>query len=91
MSKELKTGFIAVVVVALFIWGFNFLKGENIFAKSQRHFFVEYDNIQGLKKSSVVTINGLQVGSVTDIKFNSTPEKRGKLVVEILVENIFSF
>lgn len=91
MSKELKTGFIAVVVVALFIWGFNFLKGENIFAKSQRHFFVEYDNIQGLKKSSVVTINGLQVGSVTDIKFNSNPEKRGKLVVEILVENDFEF
>ena len=31
MSRELKTGLIAVVVIALFIWGFNFLKGENIF------------------------------------------------------------
>ncbi len=91
MSRELKTGFVAVVVVALFIWGFNFLKGENIFAKSQRHFFVEYNNIQGLKKSSIVTINGLQVGSVVDIKFNSNPEKRGKLVVELLVENDFEF
>jgi phospholipid/cholesterol/gamma-HCH transport system substrate-binding protein len=91
MSRELKTGFVAVVVIALFIWGFNFLKGENIFSKNQRHFYVEYNNIQGLKKSSAVTINGLQVGSVVNIKFNSNPDKKGKLVVELLVENDFQF
>tara|TARA_R110002072_G_scaffold96427_1_gene212167 strand:- start:85 stop:1050 length:966 start_codon:yes stop_codon:yes gene_type:complete len=91
MSRELKTGLIAVVVIALFIWGFNFLKGENIFAKNKRHFYVEYNNIQGLKKSSPVTINGLQVGSVVDINFNSNPNKKGRLVVEVLVENDFQF
>lgn len=91
MSRELKTGFVAVIIIALFIWGFNFLQGENVFAKNQRHFFVEYDNIQGLKKSSVITINGLQVGSVVDIKFNSSPDKKGKLIVELLVENDFEF
>ncbi len=91
MSRELKTGFIAVVVIALFIWGYNFLKGENIFAKNTRHFFVEYDNIQGLKKSSSITINGLQVGSVVGIMFNTDPDKKGKLVVELLVENEFEF
>ena len=71
MTRELKTGFIAVVIIALFVWGFNFLKGENIFAKSQRLFFVEYNNIQGLKKSSNITINGLQVGKVVDIRVQS--------------------
>jgi len=91
MSRELKTGFIAVVVIALFVWGFNFLKGENIFAKNQRVYFVEYDNIQGLKKSSIVTINGLHVGTVVDIKFNKDPKKKGKLVVELLIENDFEF
>jgi phospholipid/cholesterol/gamma-HCH transport system substrate-binding protein len=91
MSRELKTGFIAVVVIALFVWGFNFLKGENIFAKNTRHFFVEYNNIQGLKRSSGVTINGLQVGTVVDIKFNQDPKKKGKLIVELLIENDFEF
>ena len=91
MSRELKTGFIAVVVIALFVWGFNFLKGENIFAKNTRHFFVEYNNIQGLKRSSGVTINGLQVGTVVDIKFNQDPQKKGKLIVELLIENDFEF
>ena len=91
MSRELKTGFIAVVVIALFVWGFNFLKGENIFAKNHRTFFVEYNNIQGLKKSSSVTINGLQVGRVVDVMFNKSPEKKGKLVVELMIENDFEF
>jgi phospholipid/cholesterol/gamma-HCH transport system substrate-binding protein len=91
MSRELKTGFIAVVIIALFFWGFNFLKGENIFSKNQRYYFVEYDNIQGLKTSSSVTINGLQVGSITDVKFNKDPKKKGKLVVEFLIENDFEF
>lgn len=91
MSKELKTGFIAVAVIVSFVWGFNFLKGQNIFAKNYRTFFVEYHNIQGLKKSSPVTINGLQVGSVVDIRFNQDPAKRGKLVVELRIENHFEF
>ena len=91
MSRELKTGFVAVIVIALFVWGFNFLKGENIFAKNQRRLFVEYNNIQGLNKSSSVTINGLQVGTVVDIKFNSDPGKKGKLIVELLIENDFQF
>ncbi|GGH00656.1 organic solvent ABC transporter substrate-binding protein [Polaribacter pacificus] len=91
MSKELKTGFVAVVIVVLFIWGYNYLKGENLLTPNQRHFYVEYNNIQGLKKASSITINGLQVGKVTDITFNSDPEKRGKLVVELLIEDDFEF
>jgi len=91
MSRELKTGLVAVAVIALFIWGFNFLKGENIFAKNSRHFFVEYNNIQGLKKSSTVTINGLQVGKVVNIEFNNAADKKGKLIVELLIENNIEF
>lgn len=91
MSKELKTGFVAVVIIVLFIWGYNYLKGENILSPNLRHFYVEYNNIQGLKKSSSITINGLQVGKVIDIKFNSDPTKKGKLVVELLIEDEFEF
>ena len=82
MSRELKTGLIGVIIIALFVWGYNFLKSENIFAPNVRHFYVEYNNIQGLKKSSSVTINGLQVGKVVAIKFNKKPDKKGTLVVD---------
>ena len=73
MSREFKTGIVAVVIIALFVWGFNFLKGQNLFEANSRTFYIEYENIQGLNKSSVVTINGLQVGKVSDIEFKMHP------------------
>ncbi len=91
MSKELKTGIFAVVVIAFLIWGYSFLKGHNILEGKTRKFYVEYNNVQGLKESSVVTINGLVVGKVVKVGFNPNPQKKGKLLVEISLENDFQF
>ncbi|WBX70494.1 MlaD family protein [Tenacibaculum retecalamus] len=91
MSKELKTGIVAIVIIVLFIWGYNFLKGQDLFNGSSRKFFVEYKNINGLNTASLVTINGLKVGKISDISFNSTPEKKGVLLVEISLDNDFKF
>ena len=91
MSKEVKTGIVAVIIIGLFIWGYNFLKGQNLFEANSRTFYIEYDNIRGLNKASSVSINGLQVGKVSDITFNQDPEKRGMLVVEISIEDDFPF
>lgn len=91
MSKEFKTGIVAVIIIGVFIWGFNFLKGQNLFEGNARHFLIEYNNIQGLNKASVVTINGLQVGKVVDIRFNDDPAKKGRLIVEISLDNDFEF
>ncbi|MFY0603392.1 MAG: MCE family protein [Flavobacteriaceae bacterium] len=91
MSRELKTGIVAVIIIGVFIWGFNFLKGQNLLEGKSRNFFIEYNNIQGLNNASTVTINGLQVGKVTDIQFNSDPAKKGRLIVEISLDNDFQF
>ncbi len=91
MSREVKTGIIAIIIIALFVWGFNFLKGQNLLEANARVFYIEYKNIRGLNKTSTVSINGLQVGKVTDITFNTDPEKRGMLVVEITMEDDFQF
>ena len=91
MSREVKTGIVSVLIIALFIWGFNYLKGQNLFEASSRTFYIEYENIRGLNKASTVSIHGLQVGRVSDITFNEDPEKRGMLVVKISVEDDFQF
>lgn len=91
MSKELKTGIISIIIVVTSFWGFNFMKGQDIFQPNTRIFKVEYKNVGGLTTSSLVTINGLIVGKVKDIYFNPKPEKRGELVVEFLVDNDFEF
>jgi len=91
ISRELKTGVVAVLVIALFIWGYNYMKGLNLFDGPIKTYFTEYNNVQGLNTASVVTINGVDVGKVVDIKFNKSEDKRGTLIVEFSVENDFEF
>lgn len=87
ISNEFKVGILAVASILLFIFGYNYLKGNNLL-QSSRTFYAVYDNVEGLSKSSPVTINGLQVGSVTDITFlNQT----GELLVTMNINNDFQF
>jgi len=80
VSRELKTGIIAILIIVLIIWGYNFMKNQKVFDHS-RTLYAEYHNVQGLVKSSPVTINGLIVGKVAKISFH--PFKEGVLVVNI--------
>ena len=91
MSRELKAGIVAVIIIAVFIWGYNYLKGQNLFEANVRTFYIEYDNIRGLNEASTVSINGLQVGKVDDISFNSDSTKKGGLVVKISLDNNIQF
>lgn len=79
ISNETKVGAIAVVAVALLILGFNFLKGKKLFTSSTTIYAV-YNNIQGLQKSNPVLINGLQIGTVYDIR---TDKSMRNILVEI--------
>lgn len=91
ISRELKTGIVAMIIIAAFIWGYNFMKGQNLFNTSPRTYFAEFNNVQGLNSASAVTVNGMQVGKVVEITFNENASKRGQLVVEFGVENDFKF
>ena len=91
ITREVKTGIVAVSVIALFIWGFNFMKGLNLFDGPSKTYLTEYSNVQGLNTASVVTINGVEVGKVVDIMFNKDPKKRGMLIVEFSVDTDFEF
>ena len=91
ITREIKTGIVVVGVIALSLWGYNFMKGLNLFDGPLKTYITEYNNVQGLNTASVVTINGVEVGKVVGIKFNKSPEKRGSLLVEFSVETDFEF
>lgn len=65
-TNESKIGLLAIVVIASFIIGFNFLKGKNVFGHSKT-LNAKFNNIQGLSASNPVIINGMQVGTVKEI------------------------
>jgi phospholipid/cholesterol/gamma-HCH transport system substrate-binding protein len=85
LSREIKTAVLVIASVVLFIWGYSFLKGKALFA-NYKTFYVTYTNVEGLVKSAPVTLNGLAIGKVNDIKINETD---GSIVVELQITSDF--
>ena len=75
LRTEAKVGIIAIVTIAILIWGLNFLKGKDLFGR-QHTYYAVYDNIGGLLPTSYVFINGMKVGQVTKISYSDPQMKR---------------
>jgi phospholipid/cholesterol/gamma-HCH transport system substrate-binding protein len=80
-SKEIKTGIVVVVAVALFVYGFNFLKGRDIFS-TDLDLYAIYDNADGLTANNTVQINGFKVGTVRDVKLDP---RTNRIVVHFII------
>ncbi|HET8809437.1 MAG TPA: MlaD family protein [Flavobacteriaceae bacterium] len=87
ITREVKTALLAIAAIILFIFGYSFLKGNNLL-NSDRTFYAVYENVGGLSKSSVVSINGLQVGNISDITFLNN---QGDLLVTMTISKDFEF
>jgi phospholipid/cholesterol/gamma-HCH transport system substrate-binding protein len=83
LSKEAKIGLIAILVLALTIWGYSFLKGKNIL-KPTDEYFVVFDRIDGLIEAGNVMMLGYKVGHITDIQFDH--ERTGKFILKFALE-----
>jgi phospholipid/cholesterol/gamma-HCH transport system substrate-binding protein len=68
ISKEFKVGFLFLLAVGLFIWGFNFLKGTDFF-KQSRILYAVYNQVEGLEPANKVKISGLNIGHVNRLGF----------------------
>lgn len=86
ISKYTKLGVLIVLTLTIFIWGLSFLKGHDFF-KNTNYYFARYERIDGLVKSSHVTMNGYKIGQVKDITFS--PTKAGDLLVKFLIDGDF--
>ena len=83
ISKYTKLGFLILACLTILVWGINFLKGIDIF-KRNTNYYVIYEKIEGLLESSSVTINGYQVGQVTEIKLMD--DYSGRLFVTLSLQ-----
>ncbi|AXP82331.1 mce related protein [Mariniflexile rhizosphaerae] len=68
ISKEVKTGILVLSGIVLFIFGFNYLKGKNLF-ESTDVYYTEFD-YNALNKSSPITVNGNVVGKIQEIVYD---------------------
>ncbi len=81
LSREIKTAILVISAILLFIWGYSFLKGKDLFVQ-YKTVFVKYDNVEGLDNSSTVSINGKKIGKVISIKL----DENWKSIVELQID-----
>ncbi|WP_395043194.1 MlaD family protein [Flavobacterium sp.] len=81
LSREIKTAILVISAILLFIWGYSFLKGRDLFT-NYKTIYVIYDNVEGLATSSPVTINGKTIGKVNSINLN----EKFKSIVEMQID-----
>ena len=82
ISREVKIGIMVIAGLAALFFGFNYLKGVNIFVPSNS-FYATYARIDGLEKSAPVTIKGFKIGQVSDIQYDFTKKKPFVVVVSL--------
>jgi phospholipid/cholesterol/gamma-HCH transport system substrate-binding protein len=63
ISNETKIGALTATAIALLYFGFNFLKGKNVFEQNDKIYAV-FKSVEGLEESNAVRIKGFEVGSV---------------------------
>lgn len=83
-TKEIRIGITALAALGLFYFGFNYLKGSDIF-KQSRVYYAIYNRVDGLTSSNPVMYKGFKVGRVEEVYVH--PEQMSKLVVRFAIED----
>ncbi|WP_298632335.1 MlaD family protein [uncultured Porphyromonas sp.] len=68
-QKTTLIGITTITTLLMFYFGFNFLKGINIFDRN-KSYYATFTNLQGVDRSTSVYLNGYRVGNVRSIKFD---------------------
>lgn len=75
-------GLYTIVILALLVVFYNYLKGQNIF-RTVNYYYVYFDNVEGLYKSNKVLLNGMRVGDVSNMQMAG--DNSGRILVQIQI------
>ena len=86
-AREIKVGALATICLFLLFFGFNYLKGVNIFSPTNSYHGV-YAHLHGMEEQAAVYIRGHKVGQVDAIRYDFT--KDSSFTVDISVNRDIS-
>lgn len=81
-AREIKVGVLAIICAGILYFGFNFLKGINIFSPT-RGYTGQYERVNGLTEQAPVYIRGYKVGLVESIQYDFTCDTSFLVTVSI--------
>lgn len=82
-SRELKVGALAIVCMVILYFGFNFLKGVNIFSPT-KVYVGQFESANGLTEQAPVYIKGYKVGLVESVQYDFT--RQPAFVVRVSID-----
>ena len=81
-STYIYIGLSFIFGIIIFIWGYNYLKGKDLF-RNETIYYVRYHDISGLVNANPVLFHGMQVGAVRNIHL--APDGSGDIVIELVL------
>ncbi|MCL2561875.1 MAG: MlaD family protein [Rikenellaceae bacterium] len=86
IRREVKVGLYALLMMVALYWGINFLRGRDIFNRTNTY-FATYDQVSGIQRSSPIVVRGYRVGVVSGIHFDTRHPDR--VVLEFSINSRF--
>lgn len=83
-SKFIRLGILVIISSFILIWGLSYLKGNDIFRRSNEYHVV-YSSVDGLSQSNDVLLSGYKIGQVSNVRF--LEDNSGRLLVSIIVDS----
>lgn len=80
--RSIKVALFCIAAALIFYLGTTFLKGINVFGK-KNYYYAVFEDVGSLHESANVSLNGYDIGKVTDIELLSTNPVR--ICAEILI------
>ena len=85
ITKEFKIGLFAAFSLAALYFGYNFLRGKRLFS-SLNTYYVTYNKIDGIVKSTPIYFKGLKVGQVEKLSLIRT-DSANRILATLLIDN----
>ncbi|MFR9503588.1 MAG: MlaD family protein [Rikenellaceae bacterium] len=87
MKREVKIGIFTIVIICCSWAGIRFLSGIDIFGRNV-DYYACYDKINGINNASPILIQGVKVGTVTDIILD--PTKSDKVLLKLSIKHRYA-
>ena len=85
ISKEIKTGIIAIFAIGLLVAGVNFLKGNSFFGGDDVY-YAYFSNSGGVLPSSSVMVNGVIVGKVLTVDLTEEKDSARRVLISFNIQ-----
>ncbi|MBE0663209.1 MAG: MCE family protein [Bacteroidales bacterium] len=83
IRREIKIGALFILALAAFIWGFNYLKGTNLFY-NRLILYAVYDDIGGLTSANPIYLKGMKIGQVHQLNFEG--EGSTRIIAKLMID-----